>query len=244
MKNILFIFLIAFSLSSVAQKQISFPSKDSINIVADLYAPHDKSAPFILLFHQAGYSRGEYREIAPKLNAMGFNCLAVDLRSGNSANGVENLTSKNARNAGKPTKYVNTIPDIESAIEYVKDNNLANEFPIIWGSSYSSSLVLKCASYLDVRGVLSFSPGEYFRNDGKAGDFITSSVGDIKVPVFITSAKGERNSWWKMYEQILSEKTYFLPESKGKHGSSALWEKTEGNEEYWKALNSFLQQFL
>ena len=34
---------------------------------ADLYIAHDASAPFILLFHQAGWSRGEYLEIAPKL---------------------------------------------------------------------------------------------------------------------------------------------------------------------------------
>ncbi|MEO9872802.1 alpha/beta hydrolase [Ekhidna sp.] len=244
MKNTIFIALIAFSLSATAQKQISFPSKDAISVVADLYASHDKSAPFIILFHQAGYSRGEYQEIAPKLNAMGFNCLAVDLRSGNAANGIENLTTKNARSAGKPTKYVNTIPDIEAAIEYVKSNDLANEHPIIWGSSYSSSLVLKCASYTEVRGVLSFSPGEYFKNDGESGDFITSSVKNIKYPVFITSAKSEKGNWWKMYESISSEKTYFLPESQGKHGSSALWEKTNGNEEYWKAVTSFLSQFL
>lgn len=244
MKNIILIAAIVFSLSATAQKQITFPSNDTVSIVADLYVAHDTSAPFIILFHQAGYSRGEYQEIAPKLNEMGFNCLAVDLRSGNAANGIENLTAKNARSAGKPTKYVHTIPDIEAAIEYVRNNDLANENPIIWGSSYSSSLVLKCASYTDIRGVLSFSPGEYFRNDGKPGDFITSSVKTIKSPVFITSAKSEKDNWWKMYEMITSEKTYFLPESQGKHGSSALWEKTNGNEEYWKAVKSFLTQFL
>ena len=34
---------------------------------ADLYAPHPATAPLVILFHQAGWSRGEYEEIAPKL---------------------------------------------------------------------------------------------------------------------------------------------------------------------------------
>ena len=240
-KTILLITLLS-ALSCLGQEQISFQSKDSIAIVADLYAPHPTSAPLIILFHQATYSRGEYREIAPKLNAMGFNCLAVDLRSGFSANGVENLTAKNAKKLKKATRYVDTIPDIESAIEYA--STLSDEAPILWGSSYSSSLVLKCASYLKVKGVLSFSPGEYFRNDGKPGDYITSSVEQIQCPVFITSRRNEKDNWWGMYQLIEADKEYFLPEGMGKHGSSALWKGSEGNEEYWKAVNSFLGQYL
>ncbi|WP_424352380.1 hypothetical protein, partial [Lutimonas sp.] len=66
---------------------INFKASDGVTVTADLYMPHKTSAPFILLYHQAGYSRGEYLSIAPQLNAMGFNCLAVDQRSGDKVNG-------------------------------------------------------------------------------------------------------------------------------------------------------------
>jgi hypothetical protein len=47
---------------------ITFQAADGLTATGDLYLTGDKAAPFILLFHQADYSRGEYRQIAPKLN--------------------------------------------------------------------------------------------------------------------------------------------------------------------------------
>lgn len=87
----LHVFFVISSLLSADQeaKTITFPSKDGLTLTADLYIMHDKSAPFIVLFHQARWSRGEYEEIAPRLNMMGFNCMAVDLRSGGQVNGVK-----------------------------------------------------------------------------------------------------------------------------------------------------------
>jgi dienelactone hydrolase len=224
-------------------KKLTFPSSDSIEITADVYAPHDQSAPFIILFHQAGWSRGEYLEIAPKLNAMGFNCMAVDLRSGGSINGIENETHQKAKEAGLPTKYVNTYQDIEAAVAYAKAHLAKGEL-IIWGSSYSSALVLAYAGeHQDVDGVLSFSPGEYFSGQGKSNTYITDSAAKISVPVFITSAKGEKESWSGIYEAIPSEdKAYFLPETEGNHGSRALWEKMDDSDAYWEAVDAFLEK--
>ena len=71
---------------------ITFSSADDTQLTADVYAPHDKSNPFIVLCHQAGWSRGEYRDIAPKLNQLGFNCMAIDQRSGEAVNDVANET--------------------------------------------------------------------------------------------------------------------------------------------------------
>ncbi len=53
-------------------KTTTFTAKDGLPITVDLYIPHPNDAPFIVLLHQAGYSRGEYIEIAPKLNKMGL----------------------------------------------------------------------------------------------------------------------------------------------------------------------------
>jgi alpha-beta hydrolase superfamily lysophospholipase len=173
---------------------------------------------------------------------MGFNCMAVDLRSGGSSNGIDNETLKRANEAGLPTKYVNAYQDIEAAIAYAKEK-LAKGKLIIWGSSYSSALVLNYAGeHQDIDGVLSFSPGEYFTSQGKSNTYITDAAAKIQIPVFITSAKGEKKSWSGIYDAIPSEqKTYFLPETDGRHGSRALWGKFDDSDAYWVAVKTFLE---
>jgi len=89
-----FLFLILTQSSNAQGETITFPSKDGLTITADTYITNpDNKTPFIVLFHQAGWSRGEYNEIAPKLNKLGFNCMAVDQRSGGSVNGIQNETT-------------------------------------------------------------------------------------------------------------------------------------------------------
>lgn len=224
-------------------KEQVFLASDSLEVRADLYMAHDRNAPFIVLFHQAGWSRGEYLEIAPKLNAMGFNCMAVDQRSGRAINGLTNITNQNATAAGKPTTYVDAIPDMLAAIEYAKENFSDGEF-IIWGSSYSSALVLKL--FGDDQDLadksLSFAPGEYFTQFGKPADWVTSSAKNIQKPVFITSAKNEKNSWWNIYQEIPApNKAHFLPTTEGNHGSRALWDQFSDSKDYWAAVEAFLK---
>jgi len=249
MKNwkILMIWLIILSGErTLGQELFTFQSSDGIKITADWYAAQSSKAPVILLFHQAGWSRGEYSEIAPKLNKMGFNCLAVDLRSGNTVNGIINETAKRARDSMKPTEYLDALPDIIASIEYARAN-LESDQILIWGSSYSSSLVLKVSGDRPdlVDGVLAFSPGEYFSRFGKPGDFISTSASNIVAPVFITSARNEKNRWWSIYENIPSErKSYLVPETSGNHGSRALWEKFPDHQVYWEAVTKFLRLFL
>ena len=238
MKYLLTISLILIGLSISAQETITLTAGDGLEITADTYIKHPKDAPFIILFHQAGCSRGEYLEIAPKLNELGYNCLAIDQRSGNKVNDVENLTSKKAKEAKKDTKFVDAFQDIEAAVNYVQQTFPTTKI-IIWGSSYSSSLVLKYAGDNpdNIQGVLAFSPGEYF----KSKDFIQSSAATIKCPSFITSAKGEKGRWWEIHQAIPTKtKAFYLPSTAGNHGSRALWEKFSDNEGYWEAVKDFL----
>ena len=227
-------------------KTISFPSADSLEITADLYMKHDdKSKPFIVLCHQAGWSRGEYREIAPKLNSLGFNCLAIDQRSGKGINDVENETMKRASQAGKGTQFLDAEQDMIAAVKYAK-KNYANGKLLIWGSSYSAALTLKIAGeHADmIDGALSFAPGEYFERFGKPADFIQSSAKKIKDPVFVTSAKNEYNKWNAIFDAVDAEgKMKFVPETKGNHGSRALWAKFDDSKDYWKATETFLKKF-
>jgi len=214
--------------------QISFPSLDGIVITADSYFQSD-SLPWILLCHQAGYSRGEYKETAVKFEKLGFNCLAIDQRSGGEVNGVKNMTAERATQAGKPTDYLDAEQDIRAAINYLY--NHCKKPIILVGSSYSAGLVLKIAVGNPlVKGVLSFSPGEYY------GDklHLAQSIAKLNVPVFITSAKSETKDARKIFDAIESQnKLFFTPTSPGKHASSALWESTDDYKEYWKAVETF-----
>ena len=243
MKSILLFLLIApFSGKSQDVQTINFLSKDGLELTADLYIPYTNSAPLIVLFHQARWSRGEYQEIAPKLNVLGFNCMAVDLRSGGEVNGVQNASFIKAQQEMKPTRYVDAYQDIEAAVSYAKEYYATGKV-IVWGSSYSSALVLKYAGdHLDkVDAVLSFSPGEYFASQGKPKTWITESASKIIQPVFITSAKGEKSSWATIFAAIPSEqKVSFLPTTPGNHGSRALWSKFGDSVYYWSEIEKFL----
>lgn len=242
--------LFCVSMTSVAQdadfKQIEFESTDGLKITADLYMKHDdKNKPFILLCHQAGWSRGEYREIAPKLNEMGFNCMAIDQRSGGKINGVANETAKRAKEAGKGGAYLDAEPDMIAAAKHAK-SNFAEGKILLWGSSYSSALAIRISGENPelFHGTLSFAPGEYFKRFGKPGDWIAQSAKKIKNPVFITSAKNEYRNWKSIYDAIEVEgKAKFVPTTNGNHGSRALWEKFDDNGVYWDATTKFLMQF-
>lgn len=243
----LFILLFFLSVGAAqATETIKIKAEDGVEVTVDLHIAHPDTVPFIVLFHQAGWSRGEYLEIAPMLNKMGFNCMAVDQRSGKAVNDVENETFVSARQLMKETKYVDALPDMNAAINHAKEF-LAKGHLIIWGSSYSSALALKIAGDRadEISGVLAFSPGEYFKSMGKPGDYITQSAANISCPSFVTSARSERDSWWGINEAIpTTSKAYFLPETSGNHGSRALWSKFRDSQDYWSAVEQFLSQFL
>lgn len=232
--------------STAPYRVVNFPSADGLQITAELYAPHaNKATPFIVLCHQAGWSRGEYREIAPKLNQLGFNCVAIDQRSGGKVNDVVNETVKRAKAEDKATGFVDAEQDLIAALKWARANHATGNL-ILWGSSYSSALSLRIAGENPelLNGVLAFAPGEYFKRFGKPENWITTSAKKIKSPVFITSAKNEQKNWQKIYDAIPGDsKSKFLPTTKGNHGARALWKQFEDHGEYWKNVQAFLQQF-
>lgn len=228
-------------------KKITFDSADGVKITADLYmVEEDKSFPFIVFCHQAGWSRGEYREIVPRLNELGINGMAIDQRSGGEVNDVKNETLKAATDAGKKTTFVDAEQDIIAALKYARENYADGKL-IVWGSSYSASLVLRIAGENPdlVDGVVSFAPGEYFGRLGKPGDWIASSAKKIKVPVFITSAKNEVARWEAIYNAIEGDsKTKYVPKTAGNHGSRALWKEFDDSAHYWEKVEAFVGDFL
>ena len=163
----------------------TFPSKDGLLISADLYEVNGKK-PTILLCHQAGFSRGEYKDTALKINKMGLSCLAIDQRSGKISNGIKNDTAERAKEKGLSTTYSDAKQDIEAAIDYIYEIN-GNEPIMIVGSSYSASLVLLIGKdNPKVKAIAAFSPGEYIK-----GAKLTGNLTDFKKPIFLTSSQKE-----------------------------------------------------
>jgi dienelactone hydrolase len=220
---------------SFAQTKVEFPSEDDLTVTAELYS-NNKSKAVIVLFHQAGSSRGEYRDIAPRLTMLGYTALAVDQRSGGNFRGVKNETAARAKSG---RDFPSALPDMRAAINYAK-SELGAEEVVIWGSSYSASLSLVLAGRKEVPidGVMAFSPGEYFGGSIS----VKKEARGIEVPVFLTSARNEVRSWNSIYKAIPASKNSiaYKPKGKGKHGSSTLL--SSDADEYWVAIESFLSQ--
>ncbi len=234
----LFLFLLISTIPAFGQERLQFPSEDGLQVSADYYPADSKK--MIILFHQAMYSRGSYLEIAPKLNALGYSCLAVDLRSGGPVNSTPNLTCKAAKQKGLATKYMDAYQDVRASIAFVKKTYKPTQV-LVLGSSYSSSLVLKFGGEYphEVAGILAFSPGEYFKDKS----FIQKTASSIQVPVFITSKTSEQKNWQKIYDNIPTEyRNYFVPKSGGHHGAKALWNKFDDSSAYWDAMTHFLKK--
>jgi hypothetical protein len=228
------------SFSCLAQSTITFPSKDGLVITADSYIISE-SAPTIILCHQAGYSRGEYIQTGRRFNKLGFNCLAIDQRSGDVIYGIKNETAALAKTkSSKPVVYLDAEQDIIAAVDYVFGK--FNKKVILLGSSYSASLALKIGKESDkVSAVIAFSPGEYFGNKL----FVQKVIADFNKPLFVTSTKAEAENVGTLIKDVKSTtKVQFIPQGEGAHGSKALWRATPGNQEYWMSLIVFSKGIL
>jgi len=197
----------------------------------------DPSYPWVVLFHMAQSSRGEFQRIAPKLNKLEVNCIAVDLRSGKENNFIVNETYVLAKNTELGTSYMDAEIDMKAAIE--KAYLIARKPVIIFGSSYSASLALKLAAEMpQVKAVIAFSPGEYF---GKELD-VEAAASGLSKPTFIACGSDEKKYTDAIANAVKSsKKIYFAPGKGGAHGSKCLDKNTEGETEYWIQMINFIQ---
>jgi dienelactone hydrolase len=232
--------IFVFTKTHAQSEVVTFPSKDGVLITADVYHAANKF-PYILLCHQAGYSRGEYAETALKLNKLGYNCMAIDQRSGFAANDVQNQTYNKAMEKGAKISYEESRQDIEAAVDWLEANRTKRRIYAI-GSSYSASLLLCIAnkSPEKFKAIILFSPGEYFENP----NYIRNQVKEINLPVMVLSTKSEA-PYLKEFLPVSNNLKFFSPlKGEGKHGSSALWKTTKENQDYWIALIFYLDNVL
>ena len=221
-----------------ASEKVTFLAGDGLRITADVYI-ENKNNPFIILLHQANYSRGEYIDIAPRLVKLGFNCMAIDLRAGNKINFVENETAELARLQQKANTLYDAKADIEAAIRFVRGYT---QYPVILlGSSYSASLSLVVAAQNNqVEAVVAFSPGEYFSPD----KFVKDEIKGLKKPLFIASSEHDFLYISAMLADIPIEfKTFYTSDGESVQGAKALWPDQNNSEECWFNLILFLNKF-
>lgn len=216
-------------------QQVEFSSLDGLKVTANYY-PIVNPKGLILLCHRSHCNRGEYRETAPKFNALGFSCLAIDQRSGMDVFEVVNETATRAKANNLKTGYLDAKPDIQAAINYAYKLN-GDKPIIILGSSYSAALALLVAVSNDkVKAVVVFSPGEYL-----TGLNVAEAIRELDKPIFATSAKKEIQTTTDILRYVDSKNvTQFKPSVDGFHGSKTLWEEAEGYETFWKPLEEFL----
>ncbi len=225
------------TMSSFAQKKIIFPATDSLPVTADLYAGGEGD-PYMLLFHEEGSSRGEYREIAPRLVKMGYNCLAVDLRSGKESHYVSNETARRADTLSVPPTLADCLRDMEGAIAWAAGKSA--QPVVLMGSSFSASLcLLEAAKDSMVRAVVAFSPGEFFRPAVSVRDSLTT----ITVPVLIAGTKQEYPYLTELASKIPpAYLTVFVPSRHdGAHGTASLLSSDPASGDYWLSLLMFFR---
>lgn len=227
-------------------KEISFITPDSIKIYGDLYEVN-KTNPVILLFHQAGSNaRAEYGPIIPKLVDKGFNILAIDQRMGGQYYGDYNRTLTNISDHifGNPYSYCDAYNNLESALKFIIQSEFTGN-KIVWGSSYSASLVIKLAHQNQdkIDGVLAFSPA----SGGSMKDCLPDPYFEtLKVPLLLLRPPNEMKSdnAKAQFELAKANGHQTYAAKHGVHGSSMLVEERVENDvnETWKVVTSFLEQ--
>jgi dienelactone hydrolase len=219
----------------VVIRPVLLKASDGVVVHGTWYDEPDAKA-VIVLFHQAESSKDEYATIAPRLAKAGYSALAIDQRSGGALFGK----NETAAALGRNVDYLDGRPDMQAALDWARKLQL----PIVlWGSSYSSSLIFPLAARDPdgIVGLLAFSPGEYFANK----HMIRSAAAKVKVPAFVasTNAKDEVAEADSIMAAVPKGRgnIRFVP-AHGVHGSSTLIpaRNPEGAKENWKPVLDFL----
>lgn len=186
------------------------------------YGGLDQSTPLVALFHQGGSNgRGEYAPIASWLNENGFRAIAWDQRSGGELYGATNRSALNI-DESTPAGYCDARSDLQAALDYIVSHRLADKV-IVWGSSYSASLVFGLAVENSdaVAGVIAFSPA----SGGPMVDCRARRwLDNVTAPVYVLrpSSEMERASSLEQRDILIRAGAKFQSVDDGVHGSSML----------------------
>jgi alpha-beta hydrolase superfamily lysophospholipase len=211
--------LVSCSAKESVRPDLVLKAKDGTPVYAYLTKAPKKSDAVILMFHQAGSNAGEYTPIIPEFTKIGYDCLAVDQRSGGGMFGRVNRTATNYRGRAS---YVDAYQDLEAALEWAKGKGYKKI--VAWGSSYSAALTLRLASEhgADLKAALAFSPGEYMPQQGVVRQWASKA----KVPIFYSAmpseAKESVQGFLDTMPKDLKAKSELCSDADSIHGSSTI----------------------
>ena len=233
-------------------RPVVFPAADGPDAEGVFYAAtdsdraaEDRSRPVILLFHQSGSNHAEYQPIAPRLNAAGYHCLAVDARGGGWAYGRDNPTEQRWQEEnGRRGTGREAVHDFAGALHWVRSEGFTG--PVVaWGSSYSAGrMFFTLVENPDqFAAALAFSPGALFARQTPEGG--PSLAERTVIPVFMTWSPEEIDDERRARAEALAHPASVLhvPEH-GEHGAATLRpdRNAEGWEANWEPVLEFLQE--
>jgi dienelactone hydrolase len=238
----LFICLIALTISEtstaqiIRKSQVTFEASDGLRVTADLYVSR-KSNPYIILFHQESSCKGEFDSIASRFIKMNYNCMAVDLRSGDNLGFLKNETAILARENGFPNSLSDATMDMEAAIAFLY--KLSGKKLSLFGSASSASLALIVGrNSKNVKSVVAFNPGEYFAPEKD----LKTILSDYPKPVFVACTADEFLFFSDISGFPGNDKILFKPTTgAGVRGTNALLRENPGRDEYWLSLLIFFK---
>jgi pimeloyl-ACP methyl ester carboxylesterase len=200
------------------QEAVFFYTRDSTRVRADLYLA-DYRLPFIILCHQQGSDRTEFKEIAPRLLNVNYNCLAIDLRPGIGLSSSE---------------------DILAAIQYA--GRFGNQPVILMGTAFSAALcfLIAAENAHDVKAIIALNPGEYLQPVKSIG----ALARQINQPIFVSSTLKEFPYVANIFSGIPESRlTVFKPQKgPGIRGTAAFSNSNPDSSEYWFALMMFFKK--
>jgi dienelactone hydrolase len=226
-------------------RTVEIVASDGMIVTADHYrAARGSRAPCILMLHQSGSSRGEFRSIAPRLVALGHPVLAMDVRWGQRDrwNDVVNETAERAGTAeardANDRRRIDAIregskKDIEAALQWMRDAGCSG--PVLaWGSSIHANAVLRLVADRpqEIGGVVDFSPGEY----GADKTEMQRVAARIRRPALILWGRTEEELSRPIAEAIAPEFRRTFASRRGRHGTAILFEDPKA----WEAIRTYL----
>lgn len=222
---------------------VSFEAADGLLVSADLHAGVSRKAPVVLLFHQSMSSRGEFRNIAPRLAQLGYNALAVDLRWGGRRGDVVNRTAERNNTsaivseveAGKASPWPTidaSYQDMVAATHWLRTEGFDGPVYAL-GSSFSAMLVYRLAAEGLADAVLAFSPGEY---DESRPELVRGWARAFDGPVLAVAAPGEEFMVADVHAATKGRASRLFVAPAGRHGASIL----DSDNRNWQMLVAFL----
>lgn len=176
-------------------EDISFSTSDGIKIAATLYKAQNPNGVSVILLHMRAKSRGDWTDFAAKLNAAGFDALAIDFRGHGESGGprVDQFSDQD---------YQNLKLDVAAAEQYLKSKEPDKKL-VIAGASIGANTALNYVAQRpmipsgaaklqsdNLRALVLLSPGLNYM-----GIKTDETSKRIHIPVFLATSANDTQSY-------------------------------------------------